>query len=148
MLLDQIKSDLVTAQKSRDQEKIDTLRFLLGALKYVRIEKYPQGDDSNLTDEDVVAVLQKQVKTHKESIDMFKTGGRQDLVDKEEAQLKILQSYLPEQMTEQEIRDQVLVIRAKNPEADFGTMMKLSMAELKGKADGAIVSKILREVLE
>ncbi len=148
MLLAKIKSDLVQAQKDRDQEKIDTLRFLLGALKNVRIEKYPQGDDSSLTDEDVSLVLQKQVKTHKESVEMFKTGNRQDLVDKEEAQLLILQSYLPKQMGESEVTAKIQQIRASNPDADFGTMMKLSMAELKGQTDGNTVSKILREVLK
>lgn len=148
MLLVKIQSDLTQAQKDRHQEKIDTLRFLLGALKYVRIEKYPQGDDSNLTDEDVVSVLQKQVKTHKESIEMFKTGGRQDLVDKEMAQLNILQSYLPAQMSEEEVKAKIQDLRSKNPDLDFGGMMKLSMGELKGKADGSLVSKIIRELIQ
>lgn len=148
MLLDQIQSDLKEAQKARDQEKIDTLRFLLSALKYVRIEKYPQGDDSSLTDDDVLAVLNKQVKTHKESIDMFDKGGRKDLVDKEQAQLVILQSYLPEQMSQEDIRSKIEEVRKANPEADFGAMMKLCMVELKGKADGGTVSKILKELLQ
>lgn len=148
MLLSQIKSDLTNAQKSRDQEKIDTLRFLLGALRNFRIEKYPQGDDNSLTNEDVLGVIQKQVKTHKESIEMFKQGGRSDLVEKEDAQLVILQGYMPAQMSEEEIMVKVKELRVQNPDLDFGGMMKICMAELRGKADGSQVSKILLEVIQ
>lgn len=94
MLLDQIKSDLISAQKNRDQEKIDTLRFLVGDIQNYRISRTTDGKEHELKDEDVIAVLTKQVKTHKESIEMFKAGGRQDLVDREQAQLVILQGYL------------------------------------------------------
>lgn len=94
MLLSKIQSDLTAAQKNRDQEKIDTLRFLLGDIQNYRISKTTDGKEHELKDEDVIAVLTKQVKAHKESIEMFKTGGRQDLVDREQAQLLILQGYL------------------------------------------------------
>lgn len=142
MLLDQLQSDLATAQKERNQLKIDTLRFLLGAAFYLQIEK---GKDYVLTDNDVLNVISKQVKTHKESIEMFQKANRQELVDRETAELQILQAYLPAQMSEDEVKNKIQEIKSANPGADFGTLMKLAMADLKGKADGGLVSKILRE---
>lgn len=142
MLLDQIQSEVATAQKARDQLKVDTLRFMLGAAFNLQIEK---GKDYKLTDNDVLNVISKQVKTHKESIDMFTKGNRPDLVEREEAELKILQTYLPAQMSEDEVKSKVEAIKQANPGADFGTLMKLAMTELKGKADGATVAKMLQK---
>lgn len=141
MLLDQIQSELAQAQKNRDQLKVDTLRFLLGAAFNLQIEK---GRDYVLTDNDLLNVISKQVKTHKESIEMFTQGKRQDLVDREEAELKILQEYLPVQLSEEEIHTKIKDLRSKNPGADFGTLMKLAMGELRGKADGSLVAKWLK----
>lgn len=142
MLLDQIQSEISAAQKARDQLKLDTLRFLLGAIFNFQIDK---GRDYVATDNDVLFVIAKQVKTHKESIEMFQKANRQDLVDRETAELKILQAYFPAQMSEEEVKTKIEEIKKNNPGADFGTLMKLSMVELKGKADGAIVARILKE---
>ncbi len=147
MLRDQIKQDAVSAQKSGDKGKLEALRFLLGEIANFEIEKYPPSVGGSLTDDDTVSVIKKQVKRHQESIEMFLKGGRQDLVDKEKAELVILQTYMPEQMGEGEIRLKIQDLRSKNPSVDFGTMMKLSMQELQGKADGGTVSKILKEIL-
>lgn len=141
MMLDKIQSDLAAAQKARDQLKVDTLRFLLGAIFNLQIEK---GKDYQLTDADVLSVVAKQVKTHNESIAMFTAGKRRDLVDREMAELKILKSYLPPQLAESDIRNRISEIRKNNPGADFGTLMKMTMGELKGKADGALVAQILK----
>ena len=141
MLLDQIQTQLTAAQKSRDQLTVDTLRFLLGGVLNYQIDK---GKDYVVTDNDVLNVISKQVKTHKESIEMFEKAARKDLVDRETAELKILQTYLPAQMTEEETRNKIQEIKAQNPGADFGTLMKLAMTELRGKADGAIVAKWLK----
>jgi len=158
LLLDQIQSDLNAAMKGRDQAKVDALRFLLGEIKNLEITKYPPSSfdklgtsegqvPPSLTNEDVISVVQKQVRTHKESIEMFEKGGRSDLVDREQAQLAILQSYLPAQMSPEEIRNKTEEIRKNNPEADFGTMMKLAMQELRGRADGAVVSRLLKSII-
>ncbi|OGG07680.1 hypothetical protein A2872_01830 [Candidatus Gottesmanbacteria bacterium RIFCSPHIGHO2_01_FULL_42_12] len=142
MLLDQIQSDLNQALRDKDQLKVNCLRFLLGAAFNLQIEK---GRDYVLVDDDLLLVINRQVKTHKESIEMFGKGGRQDLVDKESAELTILQSYLPKQMSEEEIKETVKEIKDQNPGADFGALMKLAMTQLKGKADGNIVSKYVRD---
>lgn len=121
----------------------------------LQIEKYPPSSRPSgttagqvpygLTDQDVLSVIKRQVKTHNESIQMFGNGGRDDLVERERLELNILQSYLPAQMPENEIRNKIGEIRNANPAADFGTLMKLSMAALAGQADGAVVAKILKE---
>lgn len=96
MILDQIQTDLNAAMKSHDQVRVDTLRFLLGAVRSLEIEKCPPSSGKSLTDDDVLSVITKQVKSHKESIEMFDKGNRPELVEKETAQLQILQGYLPE----------------------------------------------------
>ena len=96
-LLDKLQADLATAQKARDQRQVDTLRFLLGAVFNLQIDKYPQGSRASLTDSDVLSVISKQIKTHRESIEMFNKAKRLDLVEREEGELAILQSYLPAQ---------------------------------------------------
>ncbi len=143
MLLDQIQSEVAQAQKARDQLKVDTLRFLLGAIFNFQIEK---GRDYVATDNDVLNVISKQVKTHKESIEMFGKANRQDLVDRETAELKILQIYLPAQLSEEEVKNKINEIKSQNLSADFGTLMKLAMADLKGKADGGLISKLIRDI--
>lgn len=159
LLLNQIRSDLNAAMKDRDQDRVDTLRFLLGEIKNLEISKYTplsrsggisegQGFQWGLTDDDVISVLQKQVKTHRESIEMFKKGNRDDLVRKELVQLSILQSYLPAQLSEDEVRSEIQKIVDLTPKADFGRLMKQAMNQLKGRANGNLVSKILRELLQ
>ena len=141
MLLDQLQSDLYVALKARDQIKVDTLRFLLGAIFNFQIDK---GKDYVATDNDVLNVVSKQVKTHKESIDMFNQAGRKDFVSREQSQLAILQSYLPTPLGEEEIKQKIEEIKKNNPGADFGSLMKLAMGELRGKADGGFVAKCLQ----
>lgn len=142
MLLDQIQSDVANAQKARDQLKVDTLRFLLGAVFNLQIEK---GKDYVATDNDVLNVISKQVKTHRESIEMFGKASRKDLVDRETAELSILQTYLPAQMSEDEVKVKIEEIKKNNPGADFGALMKLAMEELRGKADGSLVAKLVKD---
>ncbi|TSC53912.1 MAG: hypothetical protein LiPW16_264 [Microgenomates group bacterium LiPW_16] len=148
-LFDKIKSDLAKAQKERDEAKVSILRFLLAAIHNFEIEKYPP-EKGGLTDEDVISVIQKLVKTHKESIEAFKTGGREDLVKQEEAELAILKKYLPESISEEEIRKAVVEIVKEMGavgSGDFGKVMGEVMGKLRDRADGATVAKIVKEVL-
>lgn len=153
MLIDQLKTDIITAQKAGDSVGLSTLRFLLAEINNLTSSKYPPSSGglpvSGVPDEDVIAVLQKQVKTHHESIVAFQKGNRQDLVDKEKAELAILQKYLACRqagLPEQEIRKIVAEVKAFGL-TDFGQVMKEVMGKVKGKADGGMVSKIVRELL-
>jgi|SRR3989344_700314 len=144
MLLQQIDEDLKTAQKEKNEIATSALRNLKAAVKNVEIEKH-----QDLSDADVLSVVAKKVKQHKDSIESFKTGNRSDLAEHEVAQMEILQKYLPKQMEEGELAEIVKgVITSSNAQlADFGKVMKEVVAKVKGQADGSVISKLVKEHL-
>ena len=144
MLLEKIKTELVTALKAGEKEKAATLRFLLAAVKNFEIAKYPPSKGGSLCDEDIILVVKKLASQHKESIEMFKKGGRIDLTKKEEAELSILKPYLPPELSDEELRE----IVKKAAGTDFGETMKKAMAEVRGRADGSRVAMIVKETIK
>lgn len=148
MLKEKLQTDVIKALKQKDELKVSTLRLLLGAVKNYEIDK--QGTSYEANDEEVLEVLSREVKRHKESIKQFKAGGRDDLVQKETKELEVLQNYLPEQMSEEEISK---IVENKITElkvstiTDMGKLMGALSPELKGKADMSTVSKVVREKL-
>lgn len=130
--------------KARDQLLIDTLRSALSALKYKKVET---GID--VTDEESLAVLQKQVKQRNDSISEFSKAGRNELVEKETKERDILMKYLPSQKSEDEIRAIVLAVIAELPAdgRNQGSVMKAVMPKLKGLADGNVVKKVVTDTL-
>lgn len=148
MLKQQFQDELKQSMLARDTEKTAIIRLVLSALKYYEIQKGGAGYEA--TDEDVIAVLQKEVKQRKDSIEQFGAAGRQDLVDKEQKELDLLQTYLPAQMSEEEITKLVSEAIAQTGAAslqDLGKVMGALMPKTKGKADGSIVSRIVKEHL-
>ena len=148
MLKQQLKEELKQSMLARDTVKTSTLRMLISALGYYEIQK--GGAGYGATDEDVLQVIQKEAKQHKDSIQQFKDAGREELVAKEEAELKILEAYLPEQMGEDEIRTLVTEANSQTgatSPADMGKVMGALMPKTKGKADGGLVSSIVKEEL-
>lgn len=146
-LRQRIEQDLVTSMKSRDAERLSVLRFLLSAIKYKEVDK-----KSDLSDSEIVEAVSKQVKTHKESVESFKKGNRPDLVLKEESELKILESYLPAQMSEDDLRSLIIQkikeLEVSDQKLEVGEAMRAIMPALRGQADGAAVEKIVEEVLK
>jgi len=140
-----MSDDLKQAMKSGDTIRRDTLRMLASSVKYAEIAK-----QAALNDTDVLGVIAKDVKRHQESIDAFKKGNRPDLVAKEEAEMAILQGYLPKQMTRDEImaaaREVMAAVGAKGP-GDKGKVMKELMPKLKGKADGKEINDVVTQLL-
>ena len=144
-LEDQIRNDMKEALKSGQKERLSTIRTALAQIKDERIKKR-----DNLNEEDVITVLMRAVKSRKDSIDMYRKGGRQDLVDKETAEMEIIQSYLPEQMSEDEVKKIIAEIvdsSGATDMKDIGKIMGPAMAKLKGKADGKLVQQIARSLL-
>jgi uncharacterized protein len=139
-----IENDMKDAMRARDQEVLGTLRMLVAAIKNKKIEI---GRDLN--EEEVIAALKSEVKKRKDSIESYTAGGREDLAEKEQAEIEILNKYLPEQMGDEEVKAAVkkVVEEMKATKADFGKVMGKVIAELKGKADGAQVSRIVKEIL-
>ena len=142
---DQLMADLKTALREQDELRKGTIRMALAALKYARVAK-----NADLTDEEMLAVLQKEVKQRQESIVEYKRGGRDDLVAQETAEIGILEPYLPKMMDRQEIaeaaRAAIAEVGADNPK-QMGQVMRVLMPRVHGRADGRLVNEIVRELL-
>jgi len=145
MLIDQIQSDLKEAQLARDEIEVSTLRLLLSEIKNEEIKK-----GEKLFDQDIISVIQREVKKRKEAAAGFRTGGREEQAQKEEAELKILESYLPAQLSNEEltkvVEDTINELGAKSM-ADMGRVMGVVMGKVKGQADGGVVSALVKEKL-
>ncbi len=148
---DQIAADIKDAMKARAQDKLRVLRSLKAKLMEKEISERKDGEKAKLTDEQAVEVLMKAAKQRKESIEQFEEGGRKDLADNEKAELKIIDIYLPEMMSEEEVREIVqhkINTLGAGGMQDMGKVMGPLMGQLKGKADGSMVSRIVKEELE
>ncbi|WP_457569240.1 GatB/YqeY domain-containing protein [Desulfurobacterium sp.] len=144
-LKERLIKDMKEAMKAKDKVKLSTIRMINSLIKNAEIDK--RGE---LTDEEIVSLLQKYAKQRRESIELYEKGGRQDLVEKEKAELAIVESYLPEQMGEDEIRkivEEAIAETGASSPKDLGKIMKIVMPKVKGKADGSVVNRIARELL-
>ena len=144
-LINQIQEDLKRSMKAKDGNRVSVLRFLLSSIQNREIEK-----KDALDDDEVLSEISSSAKRRRESIEAFKEGDRADLVEKEEAELAVLQEYLPEQLSPDEIRGVVEeVVKAVGAESasDLGKVMKELMPRLRGRADGKLVNEIVRQVL-
>lgn len=146
MLEDKILQDRNEARKRGEKVRLDVLGMLVSDITNKKKEE--RADE--LDDGRVLGVIQKMVKRHKESIVQFTDGGRQDLVDKETAEMEILQGYLPDPVSEEDLKAAVSAavtkLGASSPK-DMGSVMSEVMAQLKGRADGKLISKMVREEL-
>ena len=144
-MLDQLQEELKIAMKAGEKAKMMGLRNIIGKIKAAQIDK-----GETLTDEESLKILKTAAKQLKESIDQYQKGGRDDLAEKEAFELTLLEKYLPEQLSEEHIRQTVKNI-VKNTGAgsmlDMGKVMGATMQELAGSADGKIVQKIVQEEL-
>ena len=146
-LKDQILSDIKAAMKARESDKLATLRFVNAAFKNKEIEVRP----NELTDADCLAVLKKLGKQHKDSIEQYKKAERADLVEKEQAELAIVEQYLPEQLSKEKIEEVVAQVLTETGITDMkqmGQVIKAVGEKTAGAADNKIVSQIVREKLQ
>lgn len=148
MIFEKIQADLKTALKEKDRLEVSTLRFLVAALKDKEIELQKRGE---LSDEEVTGVIRKQVKQRQESIEAYQKGKRDDLADKEKKEAEILGNYLPQEISPKELEKAVLAAIEKTGAGgpqDFGKVMGMVMGQLKDRADGSSVSKMVKEKLQ
>ena len=145
MLLDQIQNDLKQAQLDRNEAKVSTLRLLLSEISYTKISK---GEE--LADSDIVSVVQKEVKKRREAAAGFRQGGREDMAKKEEDEAAVLASYLPVQLSDDEltkiVEDTINEMGAKSL-SEMGKVISAVMGKVAGKAEGARVSALVKEKL-
>lgn len=141
-----VNQDLIKAMKAKDQVALRTLRMLKSAIMKHEVS----AKDAVASDEVVMDLLQKEAKSRKDSIEQFRRGDRADLADAEEAELQVLQSYLPQQLAEGELKiiiaETIAAAAAKTP-AEIGKVMALLMPKVKGRADGSLVNSLVREQL-
>jgi uncharacterized protein YqeY len=143
-LVDEMKEGM----RSGDSDRVSVVRLLRSTIKNKEIEK---GKGQKLTEEEVLQVVASAVKQRRESIDLFEKGGRQDLVEKEKKELTILQSYLPQPISDEELRAKVKEAIAQSGARDvkqMGKVMKILMPQLVGRAEGDSISRMVRACLE
>lgn len=142
---EKLSSDLRNAQKSRDSLKTDTLRLLLSEIKYKEIDLRRE-----IENEEIISILVTQIKKRKEAASIYAENGRKDVCEKELKESSFLESYLPEQVGEEELKKRIQEILAdigaQSPR-DMGKVMKIVIPEFKGKADGAIIKDLVSELL-
>ncbi len=144
-LKERLQSDLLDAMRARDETRKSALRMLTAAIKNVEIDAR-----STLDDPAVLTVIQKQVKQRRESIIEFEKGGRQDLVEKERAEMEILETYLPRQATREEIEAaarRVIEASGATSARDIGKVMPVLVKEFAGTADGRAINEVVRSLL-
>lgn len=148
MLYKQIEKDMKDALRARDSVRLNALRMLKSAVGYHLLEK--GGKDKAPTDADVIAVVQKQVKQRRDSIESYEKGGRTDLAEKEKTELAVLEGYLPKQLSEEELTTLVKATIAEvgaTSKAQMGVVMKALMPKVAGKADGKLISQLVQKSL-
>lgn len=144
-LKDQITEDMKTAMRAKDSERLSTIRMLLAAVKQKEVDERITVDDTSL-----VAIVDKLIKQRKDAISQFTAAARQDLADKEAAEVKVLEAYLPQRLSAEEIQAAVAAIvaelGAKGP-GDMGKVMGAVKTQLAGKADMGLVSAAVKAAL-
>lgn len=141
MIKDDIQKAVIVNLKKGKATEVKVLRFVLSEINYAEIDKQGQ-----LTDEEAIALLQREVKKRKEAIEMFKKGNRDDLVKDEEAQLIIIGQYLPRQLSDEELNNIIEeIIQSIEDKSNMGKIIGLVMIKLKGQADGAKVAQLVKQ---
>ena len=145
-LKDQLMTDMKEAMKAHDKDRLAVIRMVRGAVRQQEIDGKKELEDS-----DVIAVISKEVKMRRDSIEEFNKGGRQDLVEKTQAEIDILMPYLPAQLSEDEVRELVkaaVEATGAKTQKDMGKVMGKLMPKVKGRADGKMVNNIVRSMLQ
>ncbi len=148
-LKQKIQDDLKAAMIAKAELTLSVIRMLKSAIQYYEIQKGGAGYEA--TDEDVLTILSREIKARKESIDLYEKGDRKELADKEKRELEILNTYLPTQMSDDEVRELVkkaVIESGAKTIQEMGKVMTILMPQVKGKADGTLVSNLVREALQ
>jgi hypothetical protein len=148
-IMERVTKEMKDAMKARDKVRLRTLRSLRSALMNKTIDKR-QGDDAELDESEQLAVVRKQVKQRKDSIEQFEEAGRDDLVEKEQEELDVLKEFMPEPMSEEKLEaaiDAIIEDVGATDMSDMGAVMGRAMGELRGKVDGSRVQQIVKEKL-
>jgi hypothetical protein len=149
-LLDRLNEDLKQAMRDKDKVRLRTLRSLRAALKNKEIEQRQDGAETVLDEQEQLAVIRKQVNQREDSIEQYEEAGREDLVEKEKAELSVLNEYMPDQLSDEELDDilqDIIDDVGAESMADMGPVMGRAMDQLHGRADGGRVQEHVKSLL-
>jgi uncharacterized protein YqeY len=141
MIREEIHQQMIQAMRQKNQAELETLRYLWSEIKNQEIDNHHE-----LSDEEVVQVVKREVKRRREAIEQFRAGGRVDLVSDEQDKLKIIERYLPQQLSRDQI-EQIVDEVLQGSQSDFGNVMKQVMEKAQGQADGKLVAEVVRSKL-
>ncbi len=147
---DKINDDLKTAMKAGDKDRVGTLRLINAAIKSADIEARPSGKDK-ISDSDILSVLAKMVKQRRDSIEQFNAGGRPELAEKEQAEITVIEAYLPQQMSEDEAKAAIAAVIKETGAAgpkDMGKVMAALKAKYAGQMDFGKASALTKDLLK
>lgn len=145
-LIERLNEDMKQAMKSQDKFRLSVIRMVRSSVKNAEIER-----QHPLDDQEVLDILQREVKQRKDSLQDFEKAGRQDLVDQVNEEIRILQEYMPQPMSEEEIKalvQQTIQETGASSKADMGKVMGALMPKVKGRADGKLVNRIVQQYLQ
>lgn len=149
-ILERVKEDLTRAMKAQDDVRRRTLRSLRAALANKEIEQREDGTETTLSEEDALAVVRKQVNQRKDSIEQYEEGGREDLVEREREEIEVLEDYLPDRLSDDELGerlDAIIEDVGATSMADMGAVMGRAMDEMRGRVDGNRVREMVQDRL-
>lgn len=144
-LREKLDEDLKSAMRAKDSLRMNTIRALKSAVKYREIELMKPLDDAG-----ILGVMATEIKRRRDSVEQYRAGNRADLADKEEAEIKILQEFLPQQLTPAEVEAKVIEVIARvgaQGPKDMGAVMKALLPDVQGRADGKVVSELVKQRL-
>ena len=144
-MLQRLKDDLKVAMREKDNLKRDTIRLVMSSIKQIEVDERRE-----VTDEDVLKIIQKGIKQREDAINFAKDGGRDDLVEQNQKEIDILKNYLPKQLSDDELKSIIIDIIEKvgaTSMKDMGKVMGVATKELSGKADGKRINQIVKEIL-
>lgn len=141
-ILNVLQEEMKTAMRSRDQARLDALRLMVSSIKYAQV------DSPDITDEQIAEVLKKEAKKRRESIVAYKAGNREELAEKEQYELDLIESYLPKGMSEDEVREKVKAALGEAKPENFGMAMNAAMKVIGKDAEGGVVAKIVKELFK
>ena len=148
-LKERIGEDIKSAMKAKDKIRLETVRSIKKAILEKEVALRPKGQDS-LTEEQEIELLAQQAKQRRDSIEQYRNGGREDLAEKEAQELAIIETYLPEQLSDEEVNsiiDEIITSVGATTAKDLGKVMGVAMKQLKGKADGKKIQAMVKEKL-
>lgn len=134
----ELQTDMIAAMKAKEAQKVAALRYLISQVKNREIDAKHE-----LTDNEAIKLLQSEARRRQEAITAYQRGRREDLVAKETFELSVIESYLPAQLSDEEISAIITQVKGANPEADFGTLMRETLKRVAGRAEGGRIAKIL-----